>query len=111
MGKHCGYRGDGFGAKSSRFVIPDKVLGVDISNACKAHDRGWVEEANKKADSQLFDDILDSFYMHGEKKTEWDEWQKTLFFFLAGYSVATTYYLGVRVGGVPIKVKRLLCKQ
>lgn len=106
MGKHCGYQGEGFISKASRLLIPDNPFGVNISQACKAHDYGWIErqDANKHSDIQLRDDILDSFYMHVNKK-DWSEANKTLFFFLLGYPTAWVYFLGVRIGGIPVKIK------
>lgn len=107
MGMHCGYSGDSFIAKVTRFIIPDRPFWVDISCDCELHDIGSSVEFNKKADLKLKDDILDSFYNHVERKG-WPEYQKTLFFFLLGYPTAYAYYIGVRIGGLPIKLKREL---
>jgi len=109
MGKHCGYQGKGFFAKLSRAVIPDKPLGVNIANCCACHDIGWDKEANKRSDIKLKDDILDAFYIHANNKS-WSEMNKTLFFYFAGYPTAYIYYLGVRIGGIPVKIKYRLSK-
>ena len=68
-----------------------------------SHDRGRIKEANKKADIKLKEDILDSFYIHAERQ-EWSEFRKHLFFVLLGYPTAWVYYIGVRIGGIPVKL-------
>lgn len=96
MGKHCGYQGDSLGARLSRKVVPDEPCGVDISECCKLHDKGWTLEANKRADLLLKSRIENKFIQAGKPKR--------------GKIVAWVYYIGVRIGGIPDKLINLLEK-
>jgi hypothetical protein len=96
---YCGSQG----LKIISFLVPDKPFGVNLVPACKKHDEAWSEEANKKADLELFEDILDAFYIHAERKS-WNKNIKNLFFYCLGYPTASLYFLGVRFGGIFYKI-------
>jgi hypothetical protein len=96
MGKHCGYQGNSLGARLSRKLIPDEPCGVDISECCKLHDKGWTIEANKRADLKLKERIEDKFIQAGKP--------------IQGKVVSWIYYIGVRIGGIPDKLLALCGK-
>ena len=69
----------------------------------------------------FFLDIVDSFYMHSLKmpslinpsfvfSDQFNRLYRAFFFWGLGYFTASVYYLGVRFGGIPRKLKRLLGK-
>lgn len=94
MGKHCGYQGDSIAGRLSRAIIPDQPLGVDISECCRLHDRGWSEEANKQADLRLKKGIEYKFKARNKP--------------YLGKLVGFIYYIGVRIGGVPVKINYII---
>lgn len=127
MGKHCGYQGKGFFAKLSRAVIPDQICGVYIGFHCRDHDISWDKEANKRGDLALMNGIYEEFkkakslvlkypkFSFKEMRFSIEAYILTSDFRyfnevkeVIGFFVSKSYYYGVRIGGIPPKIKHFL---
>jgi len=58
------------------------------------HDRGWTKEANKHADLKLKKGIEDKFKLANKP--------------LEGKIVGFIYFMGVRIGGIPLKINDII---
>jgi hypothetical protein len=107
---YCGYEGDHFLLRIMARLVPDKVFGVYLGDCCKDHDLNYDEKGpNKSADIKLRNCIkcrlMEKFRGVGEIGVLPS--LKRVVVSAMVTLIAQAYYLGVRVGGIALRMLRL----